>query len=171
MPWWASIAWRVAAGVAASWLGWRLQGTAGLLYGAPVFGFLLARALLDAASALRHALRAAAWRPVQGRHFAYHGVYVRVIEDERHHRWVRAADVRRIVGHTASDGALALTYPDGWRLLGTPAEPHFSDEALLAHLAKEPLPRALKFRHWVEREIAFPARRVRERYGVRPEVE
>ena len=92
-----------------------------------------------------------------------------MLEDERHRRWVRAADVRKVVGYTASDGALALSYPEGWRLLGSPPAPHFSDEALLEHLSKETSTDALKFRHWVERDIVFPARRQRQRFGVRPE--
>jgi hypothetical protein len=47
--------------------------------------------------------------------------------------------------------------------------PHLSDEALLAHLAKERAPAAAKLRHWVERESVFPARRRRERHGIRIE--
>ena len=46
-------------------------------------------------------------------------------------------------------------------LCGGPPVPHLSDEALLAHLAKERAPAAAKLRHWVEREIVFPARRRR----------
>nr|MDQ2734992.1 hypothetical protein [Pseudomonadota bacterium] len=76
-------------------------------------------------------------------------------------------DVRAIVGFTASDAALQLTYPDGWRLCGRPVLPHLSDEALPAHLAKERSPTAAKFRQWVEREIVFPARRQHLRRGFR----
>ena len=47
--------------------------------------------------------------------------------------------------------------------------PHLSDEALLAHLSKERAPVAVKLRGWVEREIVFPARRQRERQGIRLE--
>ena len=85
-------------------------------------------------------------------------------------RWVRLADVRAIVGFTASDGALAITYPNGVRA-ARPARASrtSSDEALLAHLAKERSPEAARLRHWVEREIVFPARRGRERLGVRLE--
>jgi hypothetical protein len=72
----------------------------------------------------------------------------------------------RIVGYTASDNALALIYPNGWRHIGRPAQAHFSDDALLAHLGKERSPQALRFRHWVEREIAFPAQRLRRHAGV-----
>ena len=39
----------------------------------------------------------------------------------------------------------------------------------MAHLAKETSADALRFRHWAEREIAFPARRLRERLGIRTE--
>jgi hypothetical protein len=158
---------RLALCAATSWALWRIGGPVLMVLGTPLYGIALARPLLDLAGELRHALRAAAWRPLEGRHCVYRGTPVQVLEDESHVRWVRAADVRRIVGHTASNGALALTYPDGWRLLGTPPEPHFSDVALVAHLRTERSARALHFRHWVERTIAFPARRQREQLGIR----
>ena len=66
-------------------------------------------------------------------------------------------------GYTASDGALALTYPNGWTQFGSPPEPYFSDEALLTHLRKESTAEAGRFALWAERTIAFPARRLRER--------
>ena len=59
---------------------------------------------------------------------------MQVVEDADRRRWVRLADVRAVVGFTASDGALAISYPDGVRRLGRPAEPHVGEEALLAHL-------------------------------------
>jgi hypothetical protein len=165
-----SLAWsfaiRLAVCFAFSYLAWRGAGPIGLGASIALFGLLLAKPLVELASVIRHAIRAQAWKPVEGRYWAYHGQPVQVIEDEDHRRWILADDVRRIVGFTASNGALALTYPNGFRNLGKPALPHFSDEALLTHLAKENSTRALKFRHWVERDIAFPARRLRERYGV-----
>ena len=149
-----------------AFVAYRAIGAVGLAASAVLFGILLARPLLDLASDLRHGIRAQAWRPVEGRYWAFHGHPVQVIEDIDHRRWILAADVRSIVGFTASDGALALTYPDGFCSFGSPPKPHFSDEALLVHLAKENSAKALKFRHWVEREITFPARRLRQRYGV-----
>ncbi len=147
---------------------WRLLGLVSMVLTLPLFGIALARPLIDLASDLRHATRVAVWQAVEGRHFVYRGVPVQVLEDADRRRWVRAADVRAIIGHTASNGALALTYPSGWHAMGRPAQPHFSDTALLAHLEKERSPEALRFRHWVEREIAFPARRRRARAGVKP---
>ena len=153
---------------AVSWVLWRFMGPALAVVSAPLYGIALARPLLDLASELRHAMRAAVWHPLEGRHFAYRGTPIQVLEDDDNRRWVRAADVRRIVGHSATNGALALTYPNGWRTMGQPAEPHFSDEALIAHLTKGNAPEALRFRRWAEREIAFPAQRRRERLGIRP---
>ena len=160
---------RLALCAAITWLAWRIAGPGGLLLGALALGLALPKPLLQLASELRHMLRWRVWRDLEGRHYVYRGHPVQVLEDVSHCRWVLAADVRTIAGTTASDGALALTYPNGFRRLGEPAQPHFSDEALLMHLAREADPRASRFRHWVEREIAFPARRVRERLGIRLE--
>ena len=80
---------------------------------------------------------------------------------------MRLADIRAIAGFTASDAALQVTYPAGWRLLGRPPLAHLSDEALLAHIAKGRTPEAVRLRLWIEREIVFPARREREHHGIR----
>jgi hypothetical protein len=152
---------------ALSWFAWRVGGVSTFVVTIAVWGLVFARPLMDLAIELHRQARTLTWQPLEGRHAVFRGTPVQVLEDADRRRWIRAADVRRIVGYTASEAALALTYPDGWRRVGKPAEPHFSDDALLAHLATERSPVALKFRHWVEREIAFPARRQRERFGIR----
>jgi hypothetical protein len=162
------VALRVLLCAAVSWAVWRVGGMVAMVCTAPLYGVALARPLLDLVSELRYLMRVAVWRPLEGHHFAYRGRSVQVLEDDDHGRWVRVADVRAVIGHTASDGALALSYPGGWRQMGRPTEPHLSDDALLAHLAKHGSAEAVRFRRWVEREIAFPARRVRARLGVQP---
>lgn len=127
--------------------------------------FALARPILETASDTRHVLRAAALREIQGRHYAFHGRPLRVLEDADHRRWVHVDDVRAIVGFTATDGALALSYPSGFRRVGRDAL--LCDDALVVHLSREPGPAALKLRQWAEREILFPARTVRARLGIR----
>ena len=161
---------RLAGCTLLSWFVWRSFGSVPMVTTLPLFGVALARPLLDLASALRHQMDRAHWRDVQGRHYAYRGRPVRVVEDEDRQRWVRLADVRAIVGFTASDGALAIAYPDAVLRIGRPPEPHLRDEALLAHLAKERAPEAIRLRIWVERAIVFPARRERERLGIRAPV-
>ena len=165
-----SLAWRLAACAGLAWAAWRALGVWGLAPALLLLAVLLPYPLLTLASELRQKMREQVWKPVEGRYHAYHGTPVQVLTDERHRRWVRVADVRKITGFTASTPALSLTYPNGYQLMGRPAVPHLSDDALVAHLRTESKPAALKFRHWVEREIAFPAQRERERFGVRLEV-
>jgi hypothetical protein len=163
----ASIALRLGCCALISWGVWRLQGPAAMVTTLPLFGIALAKPLIDLASELRHVMRRSHWRDVEGRHYAFRGQPVRVVDDADRQRWVHLADIRAIVGFTATDGALAISYPNGVRHLGRPPEPHLSDEALLAHLRKERGPSALRLAIWVEREIVFPARRERERLGIR----
>ena len=152
---------------ALAWILWRLHFGPAVVFIAALAGLLLARPLLDLAIAIWQAMRRANWRELEGRHYAFKGRTVHVVEDVDYQRWVRLADIRAIAGFTASDAALQVTYPAGWRLLGRPPLPHLSDEALLAHIAKERTPEAVRLRQWIEREIVFPARRERERHGIR----
>lgn len=130
-------------------------------------GFMLARPLIELAIGIYQALRRANWRELEGRHYVFKGRTVHVLQDADYQRWVRLADIRAIAGFTASDAALQVTYPAGWRRLGRPPLPHLSDEALLVHIGKERSPEAVRLRLWIEREIVFPARRERAHHGVR----
>jgi hypothetical protein len=163
----ATIVLRLALCTAISWAVWRWFGLSTMVPTLALFGILLARPLLDLAGELRDGMKQAQLSAVEGRHYAFRGRAVQVLDDADRRRWVRLADVRAIVGFTASDGALAIAYPDGVRRLGRPAEAHVSEEALLAHLRKERAPEAARLRVWVEREIVLPARRERERLGIR----
>jgi hypothetical protein len=165
----ATIALRLAVCVLVVWAARRWLGNVAMITTLPIFGVALARPLLDLAGEIRDGVKAARWRDVQGRHYAFRDRPIRVETDADHQRWIRLADIRAIAGFTASDGALALTYPNGARRLGKAGELHLSDEALLAHLRKERSPDAIRLCLWVEREIVFPARRERERLGIRIE--
>ncbi len=164
-----TIAIRLALCAAATWGLWRLGFSSGLLFMAGVVGIVVARPLIDLAIAIWHEMRRANWRELEGRHFAFKGRPIRVFEDDDHQRWVRLADIRAVAGFTATDTALRVTYPRGCALRGRPPELYVSDEALLAHLVKQRAPLTVRFRHWVEREIVFPARRQRERLGIKVE--
>ena len=163
----ATIALRLGVCAVVSWTAWRFLGVGFMVGTLPLFGILLARPLIDLVSALRHGMKHAQLAAVEGRHYAFRGRRVEVVADADRRRWIRLADVRAIVGFTASDGALALTYPGAMRRFGRGGEAHLAEEALLAHLLKERTPEAGRLRGWVEREIVFPARRERERLGIR----
>lgn len=156
---WVEGALRLALYAFGAWLGWRLLGAVGLAVTAPLAGVLLARPLMDLASGSWQASRARAYREVEGRHYAYRGQPVGVLEDVAHRRHVRTADVHLAVGRSPHGAAM-----------GEPPQPHVEAEALLAWLSALPDERALRFRRWVERDVAFPARERRKRLGIRDAV-
>jgi hypothetical protein len=161
-----TIALRLALCLAASWLAWKFGGKTSAVWTAALYGVALARPLIDLASEVRHQMRRGVWHDVEGRHYSFRGRAIRVLTDADHQRWVRLADVRAAVGFTAGDATLRVTYPGAWQMLGRPPEAFLREDALVTHLAKERAPDAAKFRHWAEREIAFPGRRERERLGI-----
>jgi len=165
----ASIALRLAGCFAVAWAAKRWLGNVALVTVLPIFGIALAKPIIELASEIGQAMKRAHWRDVEGQHFAFRGQPIDVVCDADKRRWVRLADIRGIAGFTASDGALELTYPSGTQRFGKAAELRLSDEALLAHLRKERSPDAIRLATWVEREIVFPARRERERLGIRAE--
>lgn len=165
----ARLALRTALWAGLSGLAWWHSGAS------PVFvlaiasaGPLLAGPLLELAGDLRRQMRQAVWGPVEGRHFAYRGVTVQVREDVEHRRWIRVADLRRIVGVTASDGALALTYGAQWQVDPAEGSAWLEAEAVLVHLGREPGAAAHRLARWIKQDVAWPARRQRERLGIRP---
>jgi hypothetical protein len=70
------------------------------------------------------------------------------------------------VGQLASDEALATLFPSGHQRLGHSQKGYLRDDALVTHLANATTPQAIKFKNWVERNVAFPARRIRQRKGI-----
>jgi hypothetical protein len=135
----------------------------------PLLAVVVARPVLALLANVRHDMRARTWLPVHGHHFAFKGITIHVLEDETHCRWVSLADARKVVGMTASDSVLALTYPGRCARMGQGARLYLRDDALVEHLDKENNPAALRFRTWVDRDIAFPGRRIRRGLGITPE--
>jgi hypothetical protein len=144
---------------------WRLGRGAAVLT-SPLLAYAVARPVWGLLAHIRHFMRASVWLPVHGRHYVFKGTTLRVVEDDDHGRWVCLADVRKVVGITATEGALAVTYPGRIQPMGEPAQAYLRDDALIEHLGKETHPAALRLRNWVERTIAFPGRRVRKNFGI-----
>ncbi len=133
----------------------------------PLLGAAIARPLMALGSGIRHKLRERIWLPVHGQHYVFRDITIHVLEDDDHCRWVCLGDVRKVVGITASENALAAVYPGRLKAMGTPAQAHLRDDALIAHLSKENQPVALRFRTWLERNVALPGRKVRRDFGIR----
>ena len=142
--------------------GWRHGADAGALRHPP--GPAAARPRGRAAR--RH--EAGAARDVEGRHYAFRGRRVQVLEDADRRRWVRLADVR-------ADRRLhrqrrrARDHLPRRRASPRPAgrASRRARRRCSRTCCKERAPEAARLRVWVEREIVFPARRERERLGIR----
>ena len=144
-------------------------GVFGLLFTSPVFAAAIKRPLFAWVSNFRRKVLEQVWLPVHGQHYVFKNVTIQVLKDPDHRHWVRLADVQKVTGVTASERALKLAYSGRLKIIGKSAQTYIRDDALLAHLAKENKPTALRFRTWVDRNIVFPGRTVRQRLGIHDE--
>ena len=169
MPLLLTIAIRLAACSGVAWLAWRWHGASGLVFSAPLFGVALAKPIVDAISAWLRVTRRLAYCDLEGRHYVHRGAPVDIVEDAEHVRWLRTADVRRIIDALPDDAVLARLYPTGVRAEAAaraalaPPGARISAEALADYLRKSTQPRSLRFARWLERDVAYGARRLRER--------
>ncbi len=152
--------------IAYALLGYRL-GLFAFVFASPLFAAAIVHPLLTLLSNYRRRVLEQLWFPVHGQYYVFKGMTIQVLEDADHCRWVRLVDVQKVVGVTAPEHALALTYPGRLKMMGEPAQTHIRDDALAAHLSKENEATALRFRTWVERNIVFPGATTRRRLGIR----
>jgi hypothetical protein len=151
-------------------IGWKF-GPFGLVIAAPGLAAFTVRPIWHIVAGLREGIRERVWLPVHGEHFSYKSTTIHVLEDDSHFRWVCLADVRKVIAFNASDGALTAAHGALFQRMGKPAQPYLRDDALLAHLGKSTQEPTQRFRTWVERTVAMPGGRVRERLGVRAEAD
>jgi len=156
-----TIALRLLACAAVIYLQWRLLGLIGLVVGAPLVGVALARPILELLDMARHKTTELVYRDVSGRHFVHRGQMLDISEDEAQCRWLRLGDVRKLLPGLPADQTLQQLRPDGVRLASAGQPARIRAEALLELLARAQDPDTLKFRHWLEREVVFPAARRR----------
>lgn len=151
-------------------VGWKF-GPFGLVIAAPGLAAATVMPIWRIVAGLREGMRERVWMPVHGEHFVYKSTTIRVLEDESHFRWVCLADVRKVIDFNASEGALAAAHGARYQRMGKPAQAFLRDDALCAHLAKSTEEATQRFRTWVDRTVALPGGKVRERAGVVPQVD
>ena len=161
------VAIRTTACGLATYLTWRTLGTVALVVCAPLFGVALAGPILDIVAGVGTAARRAALARVEGRHYAHRGIPIDIIEDESRLRWVRLDDVRHVIAGFPRDAAIRQLFPDGYRVDDESKFHRISADALLSYLQKSTDPASLRFKHWLAREVIYPAERVRRHLGIR----
>jgi hypothetical protein len=150
-------------GLIAYWLTDSIFGRVMLLFVVWGYGAAVSRPLINLVANFRHTVRAGVWLPVHGTHYVFKDTTIHVLEDEDNWRWLPLADVELVLGRKLNARLLAVTYPERLELGGKPARMHMRDDAVIEHLSRLSDPVALRFRTWLERSVALPARRVRQR--------
>jgi hypothetical protein len=160
---WLVVGLRLLACTAVTYLVWRRIGLIGVVVCLPLYGISLARPILDLLGGTREAARRLTFRAVDGRHYEHRGHMIDILEDEARHRWLRLADVRKVIPGLPSDPALRHQFPAGVQALAPSTALRIQAESLAEYLQKSTEPDSLKFKLWLEREVMFPARQVRAR--------
>lgn len=155
------IALRLLACVVVTAVAWRGLGFASLVLCAPLFGVLLARPILDLIGQSARTTRQLALEDLEGRYYEHRGVMVDIVEDAERHRWLLLTDVRKLVDGLPSDPVLERLYPDDVRPSVSSSARRIRADTLALYLEKSTHAESLKFKIWLEREVAFPARRLR----------
>ncbi len=145
---------------------WRLWGAFGLVYTAPVLA-ILAMPLVEILAGLPRLARRIALRKVAGRYFEFRGRAMDIHIDADARCWVSTADARKIAALPA-DAVLSRLAPLECGRLGDPVRWRITTEGLAQVLARSSDPDVTKFCHWLEVDVARPARNRRDGTRIPP---
>jgi hypothetical protein len=153
----------IVATAAAWYAGWVLGGATGLatvvVLLSPAIALALAPLVVPLLGQSVQAARQLAYRDIQGRHFEYKGRSLRVQEDLAGDRWLRTADVRKIVVHFPRDQVLVRIAPEDIGRFGDKGSLFLRAQALDRYLERGQEDTTVRFRKWLQREVIFPAQR------------
>ena len=135
---------------------WHWFGALGLVFAAPALG-VLAWPLVEVVSGLPRLAGRVAMRRHEGRYYAFRGRTMDIHVDGEALCWLRTSDARKIAALPA-DAVLSRLAPRHCRELGDPVAWRITTDALAQVLEKSSDPEVTKFRDWLERDVARPAR-------------
>ena len=139
---------------------WRLFGAFGLVYAMPVLA-ILAKSIVELVAAFPRFARRIALRKVAGRYYEFRGRSMDIHVDADARCWVSTADVRKIAALPV-DEVLRRMAPLDCAALGDPPQWRMTTEGLAQLLARTSDPEVARFCHWLEVQVARPARNRRD---------
>ena len=151
-----NIAFGVAVSVAVLYAFWHWFGAFGLVYAMPVLG-ILGKPLVDIVTGLPRLAQRLAMRRFEGRYYEFRGRSMDIHIDADARCWVSTADARKIAA-LPTDAVLKRMAPLECRQLGDPVQWRMTTAGLAQVLAKSSDPDVAKFRDWLEKQVARPAR-------------
>lgn len=148
-------------------VGWMFDSAAifalSVVLSAPLLGMLVRFWLPKLVGQSLRAAKELAYRDIEGRHFEYKGRAMLVREDLAGDRWLRTRDIHKIVPGFPRDAVLQRLYPQA---LGQAEARHglfLQAQALDSHLQRSQDDATIRFRHWLQREVIFPAQRASQK--------
>ncbi len=151
----------VAVSAAVLYAAWHWFGPAGLAWAMPILG-VLAASLVEITTRLPRFMRHLALRRVAGRYFEFRGRSMDIHVDAEARCWVATADARKLVALPA-DAVLARMLPLECGQRGDPVRWRITTQGLAQFLERSTDADVRKFCHWLEVDVARPARNRRER--------
>lgn len=130
-----------------------------MVFVSPAYAALVLPSVFQLSGSFWHGVRCSVWMPVHGKHHVYKDITLHLHTDPRGGLWLPLHEVESVVGPLLAERTLALQYPGKVHSLGKPLRPHIHFDALLPHLGKRNDQVALRFKHWLDRNIVFPDRK------------
>ncbi len=118
--------------------------------------------LLELIAAAFYAAKWAALHDLQGHYFTHRGIRLDVLEHADTFRWIRTADVRKLLPGFPGDASLLNMHPADVMPLSAGSGARIKAERLHEMLMKSQNAEGIQFRNWLLREIIHPANRARE---------
>jgi hypothetical protein len=140
---------------------WRFIGPIGLVVTMPILA-LLGPALVELMSRIPRFMHQLAMRPWEGRYFEYQGKSMDIVIDAEAQCWISTADVRKVVATLPSDAVLERLVPTQCGEGGDPRRWRITTAGLAQVMARAGDPIVTKFCHWLEVDVARPARNRRD---------
>jgi hypothetical protein len=155
------IAFCVAFAAGVLYFGWHWFGAVGLVYAMPVLG-IFAKMIVEFLAWFPRFAARQALRKFEGRYFEFRGRRMDIHIDDDARCWVSTADARKIVALPA-DAVVNRVVPLHCRELGDPLQWRITPEGLAQFLARSTDAEVTRFCHWLEVDVARPARNRRAR--------
>jgi hypothetical protein len=147
--------------VSITYLVWKRIGTIGFVTCLPLFGMAFAKPILNGLGELRRLMRQSVYSGLQGRHYSFNEKSIEIIEDDDDYRWLKAADVRKILEHFPRDDSLLSLLGKRAETKGAMHDLWIRADGLQSYLAKSTAINSIRFKVWLERAVIIPADRHR----------
>ncbi len=136
---------------------WQWLGVIAVVTCAPLVGVALARPVMDLLGEMHRVVRQQALGALTGHHFQHKGHSFHIIEDDRHVRWLRISEVKRVINDLSGQQTLRALHPDSVKDWGDPKTLRIAAQTLVQVLARSTHPASLRFKVWLERVVIHPA--------------